>query len=106
MSRGSPDTRALILAPFSALQLAELLAGEVVSVDSMQVYRGLDIGTAKPTAAERAKVRHHLIDVVDLESSFSAADFVAAASSAVEDITRRERLPILCGGTGLYFNAL
>lgn len=89
-----------------ALALAEKIGGEIVSVDSMQVYRGLDIGTAKPTAAERARVRHHLIDVVELTESFDAARFAALAAGAIEDIRRRQRVPILCGGTGLYFNAL
>jgi tRNA dimethylallyltransferase len=89
----------------AALLLAEKLGGEIISVDSMQVYRGLDIGTAKPTREERARVRHHLIDVVDLTESFDAAQFVRLARSAVEEIRNRERIPILCGGTGLYFKA-
>jgi len=90
----------------AALLLAERLNGEIISVDSMQVYRGLDIGTAKPTAAERARAPHHLIDVVELTEAFDAARFVALASAAIQDITRRQRRPILCGGTGLYFKAL
>jgi tRNA dimethylallyltransferase len=89
-----------------ALRLAERLNGEIVSVDSMQVYRGLDIGTAKPSPAERARVPHHLIDVVDLSESFDAAQFAQLASQAVEEIISRGHLPILCGGTGLYFKAL
>jgi tRNA dimethylallyltransferase len=88
-----------------ALALAEKLNGEIISVDSMQVYRGLDIGTAKPTEEERARVRHHLIDVVDLTEPFDVAQFVRLASKAVEEIRSRERIPILCGGTGLYFKA-
>jgi len=88
-----------------ALALAEKLGGEIVSVDSMQVYRGLDIGTAKPSAAERARVPHHLIDVVDLTEPFDAAKFVALANQAVNEIQSRGRVPILCGGTGLYFKA-
>ena len=88
-----------------ALHLAERLNGEILSVDSMQVYRGLDIGTAKPTAAERQRVPHHLIDVVDLKGAFDAALFVRLATAAIEDIRGRNRVPILCGGTGLYFNA-
>ena len=71
----------------------------------MQVYRGLDIGTAKPSAEERRRVPHHLIDVVDLTEPFDAAQFVRRAREAVEDIRGRPRLPILCGGTGLYFKA-
>lgn len=89
-----------------ALLLAEKLGGEIISVDSMQVYRGLDIGTAKPSAADRARVSHHLIDVVDLTEPFDAARFVQLARQAVADIQARGRVPILCGGTGLYFKAL
>ncbi|MBI3414624.1 MAG: tRNA (adenosine(37)-N6)-dimethylallyltransferase MiaA [Verrucomicrobia bacterium] len=88
-----------------ALQLAELLAGEIISVDSMQVYRGLDIGTAKPSAAERVRVPHHLIDVADLSESFDAARFIRLAQAAREEIQARGRVPIFCGGTGLYFKA-
>ena len=88
-----------------ALRLAEQLDGEIVSVDSMQVYRGLDIGTAKPTPAERRRVPHHLIDVVELSEPFDAAQFARLAHAAVQDIQSRQRTPILCGGTGLYFKA-
>jgi len=88
-----------------AIGLAERLGGEVVSVDSMQVYRGLDIGTAKPSIEERARVPHHLIDVVDLTDSFDAAKFVLLARAAVSEIQARGHVPILCGGTGLYFRA-
>jgi tRNA dimethylallyltransferase len=88
-----------------ALLLARQLNGEIVSVDSMQVYRGLDIGTAKPSAADRRRVPHHLIDVVDLTEAFDAAQFVRLAQNAVGEIQSRGRLPILCGGTGLYFKA-
>ncbi|MEW6304839.1 MAG: tRNA (adenosine(37)-N6)-dimethylallyltransferase MiaA [Verrucomicrobiota bacterium] len=88
-----------------ALRLAELLGGEIISVDSMQVYRGLDIGTSKPTAAERARVPHHLLDVADLDQPFDAARFVVLARAAVADLTKRGKRPIFCGGTGLYFRA-
>lgn len=88
-----------------ALLLAERLNGEIISVDSMQVYRGLDIGTAKPSAAEQARVRHHLIDVIGLAEPFDAARFVELAAGSVRDIQSRGKLPILCGGTGLYFKA-
>jgi tRNA dimethylallyltransferase len=88
-----------------ALLLAEKIGGEIISVDSMQVYRGLDIGTAKPSAEERARVRHHLIDIVDLTEPFDAAQFVRHAHAAVADIRSRGRVPIFCGGTGLYFKA-
>ena len=88
-----------------ALLLAEQLGGEIVSVDSMQVYRGMDIGTAKPSGADRARVPHHLIDIVDVNESFDAAQFARAAQAAVADIEARGKRAILCGGTGLYFNA-
>jgi len=88
-----------------ALSLAERLNGEIVSVDSMQVYRGLDVGTAKPTQEERARVRHHLIDVVNLNQPFDAAQFVRLAEKAVEEIRSCGKIPVLCGGTGLYFKA-
>jgi tRNA dimethylallyltransferase len=88
-----------------ALYLADYCSGEIVSVDSMQVYRGLDIGTAKPSVEERTRVPHHLIDVVDLGDRFDAAQFVSMAQAAVASIQSRQRIPILCGGTGLYFQA-
>jgi len=88
-----------------ALLLAERISGEIISVDSMQVYRGLDIGTAKPSAGDRARVPHHLIDVVDLTESFDAARFGALAKQAVTEIQSRGQVPIFCGGTGLYFKA-
>jgi tRNA dimethylallyltransferase len=88
-----------------ALAVAERLGGEILSVDSMQVYRGLDLGTAKPGPAERARVPHHLLDVADLNQPFTAADFVRLAQTAVETILSRGRVPIFCGGTGLYFKA-
>jgi tRNA dimethylallyltransferase len=88
-----------------ALRLAEKIGGEIISVDSMQVYRGLDIGTAKPSAADRARVPHHLIDVCDLNESFDAAQFVRHAHKAVDEIQARNKIPIFCGGTGLYFKA-
>ena len=88
-----------------ALGLAELLGGEIISADSMQVYRGLDVGTAKPSAAERARIPHHLIDICDLTDSFDAAQFARLAKQAVAEIQGRGRVPILCGGTGLYFKA-
>lgn len=88
-----------------ALCLAKNLDGEIISVDSMQVYRGLDIGTAKPSPADRQRAPHHLIDVVNLNESFDAARFVQLARCAVEEIQARRRIPIFCGGTGLYFKA-
>ena len=88
-----------------ALCLAGQLGGEIISVDSMQVYRGLDIGTAKPSPADRARVPHHLIDILDLTESFDAAQFARLAHRAVAEVQSRGRVPILCGGTGLYFKA-
>ena len=88
-----------------ALSLAGHLGGEIISADSMQVYRGLDIGTAKPSPADRARVRHHLIDICDLTESFDAAQFARLAHRAVAEIQSRSHVPVLCGGTGLYFKA-
>jgi tRNA dimethylallyltransferase len=88
-----------------ALLLAERVGGEIISVDSMQVYRGLDLGTAKPSDEERARIPHHLIDVIDLTEPFDAARFVDLARKAVGEIRSRGRIPIFCGGTGLYFKA-
>ena len=89
-----------------ALCMAQELEGEIVSVDSMQVYRGLNIGTAKPSEQERAEIPHHLINVVDVNETFNVARFVRLAQQAVSEIQARGRLPILCGGSGLYFKAL
>ncbi|MBK9137672.1 MAG: tRNA (adenosine(37)-N6)-dimethylallyltransferase MiaA [Verrucomicrobia bacterium] len=89
-----------------ALCLAERLSGEIISADSMQVYRGLDLGTAKPAPADRARIPHHLLDVVGLEVAFNAARWVDLARAALDDIHRRDRIAIVCGGTGLYFRAL
>ena len=88
-----------------ALELAGRIGGEIISVDSMQVYRGLDIGTAKPSPEERQRVPHHLIDVVEVNEPFDAAHFSKLARAAVADIQRRGGVPILCGGTGFYFKA-
>lgn len=89
-----------------ALEWAQRLGGEIVSVDSALVYRGLDIGSAKPTPAERAAVPHHLIDIREPWQPYSAAEFAADARRAMDDIAARGRWPILAGGTGLYFHAL
>lgn len=88
-----------------AVGLAERLGGEVVSCDSMQIYRGMDIGTAKPTAEEMRGVPHHLIDIVDPDVSFTAADYTLRATAAAEDIISRGKLPVFCGGTGLYLDS-
>lgn len=86
--------------------LAHLLEGEVVSADSMQIYRRMDIGTAKPTPEEMEGIRHHMIDVAEPEENWSAARYVAAATPCVEEILRRGKRPIIVGGTGLYVDAL
>jgi len=88
-----------------AMELAGRIGGEIISVDSMQVYRGLDIGTAKPSAEEQQQVPHHLIDVVDLSGTFDAAKFVTHCSELVPRIEGRGCVPIFCGGTGLYLTA-
>ena len=89
-----------------ALEWAQRLGGEIVSVDSALVYRGLDIGAAKPTAEEQAAVPHHMLDLRDPWQAYSAAEFASDARKAMDDIAARRRLPILAGGTGLYFHAL
>lgn len=89
-----------------ALELAHTLDAEIVNADSMQVYRGLDIGTAKPTPVQQMEIRHHLIDVVEPDQSFSAADFARAADAAIRDIVSRGKRVIVVGGTGLYIRSL
>ncbi len=89
-----------------AVALAQALNGEVVSADSMQVYRRMDIGTAKPTVEEMAGVPHHMIDVADPEENYSVARYVQEAVPVVDDILARGRLPIVAGGTGLYIDNL
>lgn len=90
----------------AALAIARTRPVEIVSVDSALVYRGMDIGTAKPTAAERAEAQHHLIDIRDPRDAYSAAAFVADATRLIGEINARGRLPLLVGGTMLYFKAL
>ena len=89
-----------------ALELAEQLDGEIICVDSLTVYRGLDIGSAKPTAQDRAQVPHHLLDIRSPWEPFTAADFRHEAAHAINDIIRRGKAPILAGGTGLYLRVL
>ena len=89
-----------------ALSLAKRLGGEIVSCDSMQIYRGMDIGTAKPTPAEQAEVRHHMIDLLRPSEPFSCAEYAVRGGEAVEEILKRGALPIVCGGTGLYLDSL
>lgn len=89
-----------------ALELAKRHGGEIISCDSMQIYKRMNIGTAKPTAEELSQVRHHLIDVAEPDTSFSCEEYAALASAAIEDCVRRGKLPIICGGTGLYLDSL
>ncbi|MER3461077.1 MAG: tRNA (adenosine(37)-N6)-dimethylallyltransferase MiaA, partial [candidate division GAL15 bacterium] len=90
----------------AAVELAERLGGEVVCADSRTVYRGMDIGTAKPTPAMRARVPHHLLDVVDPTEVFTVWEFQRLASEAIAQIRARGRVPLLVGGTGLYVRAV
>lgn len=89
-----------------SMALAEQLPIEIISVDSALIYKGMDIGTAKPTSAEQAQVPHHLIDIRMPHESYSAADFVEDVHCLVEDVFARNHLPVLVGGTMMYFNAL
>ena len=89
-----------------ALELARRHGGEIISCDSMQIYKTMDIGTAKPTPEELRLVPHHMIDVVEPTESFSCADYVEMADSIVRDVISRGKIPIFCGGTGLYLDSL
>ena len=89
-----------------SLALAERFGGEIVSCDSVAVYRGMEVGTAKPTREERARVPHHLIDVAEPDEPFTAGEYSRRARAALREIAARERLPIVTGGTGLYLRAL
>ncbi len=89
-----------------SIRLAKALNGEIVSTDSMQIYKGMDIGSAKITEEEMQGVKHHMLDVVEPDKAFSVADYKDMAEKAIKDILSRGKLPILTGGTGLYINAL
>ncbi len=89
-----------------AIELARRYNGEIISCDSMQVYRGMDIGTAKPTKEELAQIKHHLIDIKMPNENFSCADYAVLAKKAIADIERRGKTPIFCGGTGLYLDSV
>ncbi len=89
-----------------AIELAKQRNGEIVSCDSMQIYKYMDIGTAKPTAKERAEVPHHMIDFADPNEDYSVAEFVSKARTCIDDIISRGKLPVLCGGTGLYIDSV
>lgn len=90
----------------SSIALAKALNGEIISADSMQIYKGMDIGTAKITEEEKAGVVHHLLDVVEPKDEFSVSDFDKMATEAINDIIKRGKTPIVVGGTGLYINSL
>lgn len=90
----------------TAVLAAQTLGGEILTADSMQVYRGMDIGTAKPTLKERGDIPHHLIDLVNPDEEFSVAQYVALADALIRDIHARGKVPIVAGGTGFYINAL
>lgn len=89
-----------------AIDIAKAFDGEIVSADSMQIYKYMNIGTAKPTAEERAECTHHLIDFVEPDCEFSVADYTELAHEVIADITARGKLPVMCGGTGLYINSV
>lgn len=89
-----------------ALLLAEQLGAEILALDSMTVYRGMDIGTAKADAVERLRVPHHLLDLVNPEAEYSIADYLAAAANVAEQVLQRGRVPLFVGGSGLYLRAL
>ena len=89
-----------------AIALARELDGEIISCDSMQIYKGMDIGTATPNSEELSAVRHHLIDILPPDAPYSCADYVRDAETAIRDVSSRGKLPILCGGTGLYLDRL
>lgn len=89
-----------------SIALAKRLGGEIISCDSMQLYRGMDVGTAKPTAEEMDGVPHHMIDIREPDESYSCAEYVADTRANIQDVTSRGLLPILCGGTGLYLDGV
>lgn len=89
-----------------SVSLAKEINGEIISVDSRQIYKGLDIGSAKPTIEERQGIVHHMMDIIDVTDTFTVADFCDEANKLIEDIISRGKVPILAGGTGLYFRTL
>ena len=89
-----------------AIRIAETMNGEIVNCDSMQIYRGMEIGTAKPSPSDRARVPHHMFDVADIENGYSAAEYGEAARRVIDEIESRDRVPVICGGTGLYLDAV
>lgn len=110
--RLQPNTLIVVVGPTAsgktalAIDLAKAVNGEIVSADSMQIYEGMDIATAKPLPEELAAVPHHLIGFVPVETPFSVADYAVLARTAINEIMNRGKIPILCGGTGLYVKAI
>ena len=90
----------------TAIKIATTFNGEIINCDSMQVYKGFDIGTDKVSLENRGKLPHHLLDIVDPTTQFTAADFVSLALEAIQSILKRTKLPLVVGGTGLYLKAL
>ncbi len=90
----------------ASLLLAERINAEIIALDAMTIYRGMDIGTAKPTSDQQARIRHHLIDILEPDSEFSLAEYVSAAESACRDVISRGRVPLFVGGTGLYLRGI
>lgn len=112
-SRESPKEKLVVILGATAvgksslaMNLAEILGTEIISADSMAVYKNFDIGTAKPAAQELKRVRHHLIDILEPNEKFSVAEFVRRAEILITGINRQGKIPIVCGGTGLYIQAL
>jgi tRNA dimethylallyltransferase len=89
-----------------AIEAAKVFDGEIIGADSMQIYKYMDIGTAKPTKEERAAVKHHMIDFLEPDEEYSVADYTEEAHKVIAEITSRGKLPIMCGGTGLYINSV
>lgn len=89
-----------------AIKLAKELDGEIISCDSMQLYKFMDIGSAKPTPDEMAQAKHHLVDIIDPREDFSVAEYQKLAKASIRNVLSRDKLPIISGGTGLYLNSL
>ena len=89
-----------------ALEVCRMTGGELISADSMQIYKGLDIGTAKDTPEERAEITHHMTDIVEPGTYFNVSDYVSACYDVINSLLEKGKLPVICGGTGQYISAL
>ena len=89
-----------------ALELCRTIGGELISCDSMQIYRGLDVGTAKATKEEQAEIPHHMIDIIDPGTDYSVNDYLSGCFEAIDDVLSRNKIPVICGGTGQYISSL